>query len=62
MKKVFQRTIGRRLLGFGPVHYNHYNHSHQGLCRLAIVMVPSAHAHCQYKAGAAGDTIYNKVF
>ena len=30
-------------LEFGPIHYNH---PHQRLCRLAIVMIPGAHAHC----------------
>jgi hypothetical protein len=42
MKKVFERTIWMKLLEFGPIHYNR---PHQGLSRLAIVMITALILH-----------------
>ena len=41
-KKVFERTIWMKLLEFGPIHYNR---PHQGLSRLAIVMITALILH-----------------
>jgi hypothetical protein len=42
MKKVFEITIWMKLLEFGPIHYNR---PHQGLSRLAIVMITALILH-----------------